>query len=139
MLLYSYSHVFTCIHIFIYSHTVENVKEPQNQLQPIFVSVDPVRDSIQQMEIYKQDFHPKMKFLTGTRDQIGDITKAYRVYFNKAVDTDQEEDDDDYLIDHSIVMYLLNPEGEFVDFFTQSAQVSDIIKRIRQSMTAPPS
>lgn len=75
------------------------------------------------------DFHPKFKMLTGTRDQVADITKAYRVYFSKA--DENEDDDDDYLVDHSIVMYLIGPDGEFLDFFTQSARVDDIVKKIK--------
>ena len=65
------------------------------------------------------DFHPKFVGLTGSPDQVEVATRAYRVYFNKA--DEHEEDEDDYLVDHSIVMYLINPEGEFEEFFTQSA------------------
>ena len=80
------------------------------------------------MNYYKKDFHPAFRMLTGTPGQIEAIAKAYRVYFNKAMD--EEEDEEDYLIDHSIVMYLIDEHGEFVDFFSQSATVKDIVKRI---------
>ena len=62
-----------------------------------------------------------------TPDQVEVATRAYRVYFNKA--DEHEEDEDDYLVDHSIVMYLINPEGEFEEFFTQSAESDEIVKR----------
>ncbi|CAH0516524.1 unnamed protein product [Peronospora belbahrii] len=88
-----------------------------------------LRDTIAQMQIYKADFHPKFKMLTGTRDQIAEITKAYRVYFSKADEND--DDEDDYLVDHSIVMYLVGPDGEFLDFFTQAARVDDIVAKIK--------
>ncbi|KUF95758.1 hypothetical protein AM588_10006846 [Phytophthora nicotianae] len=91
--------------------------------------LDPKRDTIAQMQAYKADFHPKFKMLTGTRDQVADITKAYRVYFSKA--DENEDDDDDYLVDHSIVMYLVGPDGEFLDFFTQAARVDDIAAKIK--------
>ncbi|KAG6611142.1 SCO1 family protein [Phytophthora cinnamomi] len=81
------------------------------------------------MQAYKADFHPKFKMLTGTRDQVADITKAYRVYFSKA--DENEDDDDDYLVDHSIVMYFVGPDGEFLDFFTQVARVDDIAAKIQ--------
>lgn len=99
------------------------------EVVPLFVTVDPRRDTIEQMQAYKQDFHPRFKMLTGTRDQVADIAKAYRVYFSKA--DENEEDDDDYLVDHSIVMYLVGLNGEFLDFFTQSARVDDIAKKIK--------
>lgn len=50
------------------------------------------------------DFHPKILYLTGTKDQVAKIAKAYRVYFSKA----DEEDEDNYLVDHSIVLYLVS-------------------------------
>ncbi|GMF13744.1 unnamed protein product [Phytophthora lilii] len=99
------------------------------EVVPLFVTVDPRRDTVEQMQAYKADFHPKFKMLTGTRDQVADITKAYRVYFSKA--DENEDDDDDYLVDHSIVMYLVGPDGEFLDFFTQNARVDDIAAKIK--------
>lgn len=52
-------------------------------LQPLFISVDPARDTLRQLRHYKQDFHPDMVFLTGTRDQVEVATRSYRVYFSK--------------------------------------------------------
>jgi protein SCO1 len=43
---------------------------------------------------------------------------------------ENEDDDDDYLVDHSIVMYLMSPDGEFLDFFTQKMEAADIVERI---------
>ncbi|CAE7534626.1 Sco1, partial [Symbiodinium microadriaticum] len=101
-------------------------------LKPVYISVDPARDTISQLKHYSQDFHPSFSFLTGTRDQIERATRAYRVYFSKV---DQNDDvDEDYLVDHSIVLYLLDPDGEFVEFYTQSMQVSDIVQSIAKHM-----
>ncbi|CAI5716738.1 unnamed protein product [Hyaloperonospora brassicae] len=104
------------------------------EVVPLFVTVDPRRDTIKQMQVYKADFHPKFKMLTGTQDQVADIAKAYRVYFSKADEND--EDEDDYLVDHSIVMYLVGPDGEFLDFFTQAARVDDIVAKIKTYIKA---
>ncbi|GLE04055.1 hypothetical protein PINS_up012966 [Pythium insidiosum] len=104
-------------------------EENAPEVLPLFITVDPNRDTIAQMLEYKKDFHPSFKMLTGTRDQVADITKSYRVYFSKADEND--DDDDDYLVDHSIVMYLVGPDGQFLDFFTQSARVDDIVKKIK--------
>lgn len=93
----------------------------------MLISVDPARDSIGQIDYYLKDFNKKFVGLTGTSDQIEEATRAYRVYFNKA--NEHEEDDEDYLVDHSIVMYLINPEGEFEEFFTQSAEIEEVIER----------
>lgn len=62
-----------------------------------------------------------IEYLTGTKDQVAKAAKAYRVYFSK---TEEHDDDEDYLVDHSIVIYLLAPDGDFLDFFTQRTTVS---------------
>ncbi len=79
--------------------------------------------------------------LTGTPDQVGRVAKAYRVYFAAV---DRTEEDDDYLgayrarnesaVDHSIVMYLINPRGEFVDFYTQREEAPEIARRIEERL-----
>jgi protein SCO1/2 len=43
---------------------------------------------------------------------------------------ENESDDEDYLVDHSIVLYLISPEGEFLEFFTQKMQITDIVDKI---------
>ena len=97
---------------------------------PLFVSVDPPRDTVGQMKFYSQDFHKKIQYLTGTKEQVAAASKAYRVYFSKA--NENEDDDDDYLVDHSIVFYLLDPQGNFKEFFTQRMQVNDIVSKIEE-------
>jgi protein SCO1 len=123
-------------------------------VKPVFISVDPARDTIDQLKYYSQgpflflslslslslsqtyllslDFHPSFSFLTGTKQQIDQAARAYRVYFSK-VDKD-EEGEEEYLVDHSIVLYLVDPQGEFLDFFTQGMTVSDISDKIVAEM-----
>lgn len=99
-------------------------------LQPLFISVDPSRDSVGQLRHYSKDFHPSFVFLTGTSDQVAVATRAYRVYFSKANETVDIDGEEDYLVDHSIVLYLISPEGEFLDFYTQRMHVSEISDKI---------
>lgn len=103
-------------------------KEGIAELKPLFISVDPRRDTVGQMKHYGQDFHKDFEYLTGTEEQLKAVTKAYRVYFSKA--NENVDDDEDYLVDHSIVLYLVSPEGEFLDFFTQRMNVKEIVARI---------
>ncbi|GAB5031572.1 sco1 family protein [Nannochloropsis oceanica] len=103
-------------------------KEPRlPMVRPVFISVDPDRDNVGQLRHYAQDFHPRILYLTGTQEQLAKVTKGYRVYFSKA----DEEDEENYLVDHSIVLYLIGPDGSFLDFFTQSMQPTDIVNRIK--------
>lgn len=104
-------------------------KSGVKSVKALFVSVDPARDTIAQLRHYGQDFHKDFVFLTGTSDQIASAARAYRVYFSKA---NEGEDEEDYLVDHSIVFYLLSPTGEFLEFFTQRALVDDMVQKIKQ-------
>lgn len=97
-------------------------------LRPLFVSLDPRRDTIQQLRAYAADFDPRLRFLCGAPEQIKVASKAYRVYSSVAA---PPEGDDDYLLDHSIVLYLNGPDGKFLDFFTQSTTPRDIAEKIK--------
>eukprot|EP01047_Picozoa_sp_COSAG01_P077483 COSAG01_NODE_13968_length_1513_cov_1.596181_2_plen_140_part_00 len=77
-------------------------------VRPVLITVDPRRDSVEKMRSYIQQFHPRMHGLTGTAAQVRAVTKAYRVYFNPTND-----DDENYLVDHSIIAYLPPPPPPF--------------------------
>lgn len=105
---------------------------PGGSLETLFISVDPQRDTLEQLRAYAQDFHPTIRYLTGTKEQVAEVTKAYRVYFIKA--NENEQDDEDYLVDHSTVLYLVGPTGEFLDFFTSSTTAPDIASKIQSRL-----
>ena len=81
------------------------------------------------------DFHPRLEGLTGTPQQVGRIAQAYRVYFSDVMHRD-DDDDDDYIVDHSIVVYFVGPDGEFVDFFPQLAEAPEIADRVAKHIRA---
>lgn len=110
--------------------------ELAKKLVPLFVSVDPARDSIGALESFGKDFHPDYIFLTGSPVQVQEMAKKYRVYVSKA---DVSEDGEDYLVDHSIVVYFHNDKGELVDCFTQSMRPSDVVEKVIERMTFKPS
>mmetsp|Transcript_25194 Transcript_25194/g.27499 ORF Transcript_25194/g.27499 Transcript_25194/m.27499 type:complete len:257 (+) Transcript_25194:24-794(+) len=107
----------------------------KGQIQPIFISVDPSRDTLEQLRFYGQDFHKDFVYLTGTKDQVAKAARAYRVYFSKAIDVDLDSEEE-YLVDHSIVLYLNSPTGEFLDFFTQRMTVDDVVAKIAKYIEA---
>ena len=111
--------------------TLIEQRNAKAKLTPIFITLDPYRDSCAQVGAYVKDFHPKMVGLTGTPAQIGKAAKKFRVYF---AEVDHEEGQDDYLVDHSIVMYLMGPDGEFIDFFTQFATANEVADKIEKIM-----
>ncbi|KAK9837082.1 hypothetical protein WJX81_001284 [Elliptochloris bilobata] len=87
-------------------------KEHGYQVQPVFISIDPERDDPPRVAKYVQQFHPRLIGLTGPLDQVKAAARAYRVYYTKTSD-----DTKDYLVDHSIIMYLVDPNGDFATFF----------------------
>lgn len=104
------------------------------KIQPIFVSVDPARDSLRALREYAKDFHPSYVFLTGSPEQVQQMAKKYRVYVSKA----DETEDGDYLVDHSIVVYFHDDTGDLADCFTQSMRPKDVVEKIVERMTFVP-
>lgn len=100
--------------------------------KPVFVTIDPNRDTIGQLKYYSQDFDPRFTWLTGPSSQIQEIAKSYRVFTGKV--DEGEEDDGDYLVDHSSFMYLIDPSGECIDFYGKSQHVEDIARSINRHM-----
>lgn len=79
---------------------------------PVFISIDPERDTPELLREFTEYMHPKMIGLTGTPEQVKAASQAYKTYYKV-----QEADDEYYLIDHSTFTYLVFPEEGFVDFF----------------------
>lgn len=104
--------------------------EMAKKIVPLFVSVDPARDSLKALKAYSKDFHPDYIFLTGAPTQVQQMAKKYRVYVSKA----DESPDGDYLVDHSIVVYFHDDTGDLADCFTQSMRPTDIVEKIVERM-----
>jgi protein SCO1/2 len=106
-------------------------KEYGRVFQPVFISVDPARDTRAQVARYLADFHPRFVGLTGPHETVKSVCKAYRVYFSTPPDADPKGD---YLVDHSIFIYLMDPKGEFVEAFGQATTVDEVVGRVRKEM-----
>ncbi|KAF8728332.1 hypothetical protein AX14_006775 [Amanita brunnescens Koide BX004] len=99
--------------------------------QPIFISVDPARDTPSQVKQYLQEFHPSYIGLVGSYEDTKAICRQYRVYFSTPPNADPKGD---YLVDHSIFVYLMDPEGKFVEAFGQSVGADQITEKIAQAV-----
>ena len=100
-------------------------------VQPIFISVDPARDTLPQMTRYVSDFHPRLIGLAGDYATTKATCKAYRVYFSTPPGT---KPGDDYLVDHSIFFYFMDPNGNFVDAFGKSTTEADVVERVKREI-----
>ncbi|KAF2757378.1 SCO1 protein [Pseudovirgaria hyperparasitica] len=92
---------------------IDIVKQKKgNILKAVFISCDPWRDSPEVVKKYLAEFHPDIVGLTGDYDNVKAVCKAYRVYFSTPPELKPGQD---YLVDHSIYFYLMDPEGDFVE------------------------
>jgi protein SCO1/2 len=102
-----------------------------DQLVPIFVTVDPERDSVEKLALYVKSFHPKLIGLTGTEEQVKAMAKAYRVYFKKIPD---EKTPDAYSVDHSAFFYLMDENGRYLRHFSHSVDPDTLAAELAKSL-----
>jgi len=105
------------------------------KIQPVFVSVDPERDTPEVLRSYVENFGPRLIGLTGTPEEIAATAKAYRVYYAKA---GGETSPDAYLVDHSSIIYLMGPDGRFVKHFPYTTDVARLTAELKEAVTASP-
>lgn len=84
-----------------------------DRVQPLFITVDPERDTVPHLAEYVGLFHPRLAGLTGTPDQIRAVARAFRVYYARA----RSDDPRYYAMDHSSFVYLMGPDGAFLTVF----------------------
>ena len=104
------------------------------QVVPIFVTLDPERDTPGNVATYVQNFSPNLVGLTGTPEQIKAVADAYKIYYKKVPVPDSEMG---YVVDHSGFVYLMDPDGKYVTHFAhttaEQAMVDDLRKHIAES------
>ena len=100
--------------------------------QPIFVSIDPKRDTPQVIREYLSEFHPRIMGLVGDKQMTDEMARTFRVYY--AIPDEPGMSNEDYLIDHSIIMYLMSPEGKFVDYTTKEFSWNEIYTKLLRRM-----
>ncbi|GAA5852289.1 hypothetical protein JCM5353_004592 [Sporobolomyces roseus] len=108
---------------------VKSISESNSiDILPVFITCDPARDDIKAVKTHVRDFHPSLVGLTGPYDDIKKTCKAYRVYFSTPPNAKATED---YLVDHSIFFYLMDPKGKFVDAFGRSMGAREVESKVK--------
>ncbi|KAI7895901.1 SCO1/SenC-domain-containing protein [Mucor mucedo] len=105
---------------------VDEVKKEfgKDVLIPIFITCDPLRDTADVVKAYVQDFHPDLIGFTGSPEELKSVARAFRVYTFTPPDVKAT---DDYLVDHSIFFYLMDPEGNFVDCYARDTTPEEVL------------
>lgn len=112
--------------------------EDADDVYPLFITVDPERDTAEALAGYVGKFHPALVGLTGNPEQIEAVAKAYRVYYAKAHPEGVEKGGDhlggDYLMDHSTTTYVMGRDGGFRQAVSQGSSAEDLAAAIRQHL-----
>ncbi|WP_247118938.1 SCO family protein [Kordiimonas marina] len=100
-------------------------------LQPIFISIDPERDTVKEMAEYVPQFYPRLLGLTGTPEEIAKVAKEYKVYYKKRV----VKDSDGYLMDHQSMIFVMGPDGKFQRIFSSRNTPDQMVAALRPVLT----
>ena len=106
-----------------------------DRIQPVFVSVDPARDTPEVLKAYVENFGPRLMGLTGTPEQIAGIARAYRVFYAKASGSSSSTD---YLMDHSSIIYLMGPDGRFVKHMPYTTDTVKLAAELKETLRTSP-
>jgi cytochrome oxidase Cu insertion factor (SCO1/SenC/PrrC family) len=98
------------------------------RVQPLFVTVDPERDTAEHLAEYVKLFHPRLIGLTGSLEAIRRAAEAYKVYFAK-VPVGKEAND--YTVDHTAFIYLMDRDGNYLGFFPPGTSADRMVEIIR--------
>ena len=108
---------------------LQNISEALNildckakEVQAIFITIDPNRDTINTINDYKKNFHPSFIMLTGNHKQIDEAKKSYKVYSSIKNNYD--------IIDHSSIIYLMDKSGNFIANFNHETPPKEIVETI---------
>jgi len=101
------------------------------RVQPIFITVDPERDTVEQLATYGASFHPRLLLLTGSAEQVKAAATAYRVYSARVEGSDAT----DYLMDHTSIVYLMGPDGRFLTHFPQGTPPERMAEVLRERLS----
>jgi len=106
----------------------EQSPEKAAAVLPVFITIDPERDTVDALAGYAEHFHPRFLALTGSTEEVAAAAKAYRIYYQKV----EEPGASDYLMDHSSIIYLMGPDGGYLTHFTHATTVDELAKDLAE-------
>jgi protein SCO1/2 len=113
----------------VMSASLDALGPKADSVVPIFITLDPERDTQAAMAAYVKNFGPRFVGLTGSSEQIAAAAKAYRVAYSKF---QQDKTSSDYGIDHSALVYLMGKNGEYITHFAYGTPASQITETLRR-------
>jgi protein SCO1/2 len=107
--------------------------EEQARVRGLFVSVDPQRDTPQQLARYAAYFHPNILGVTGHPDQVANAARLYGAVYRRV---DQGSSSLGYMVDHSADTYVIDRQGRWVHTFPHATTPTDILTKVRELLAA---
>lgn len=107
------------------AEVVDVLAESNISVTPVFISIDPKRDTPEVVGDFAENLHERMIGLTGSPEQVKAASQAYRTYYKA-----HDGDDDYYLVDHSTFSYLVLPDHGFVEFFRRETSVDEMVETV---------
>ncbi|WP_343080457.1 SCO family protein [Ostreiculturibacter nitratireducens] len=107
------------------AEAVDALEEMGHEVTPVFISVDPGRDTPEVLKEWTDYIHPRMIGLTGTPEEIKSVAQVYKTFYN----VPKNPEDEYYLVDHMTHTYLMLPDYGFVEFFGREVPPEDMAKR----------
>ncbi|CAI8414455.1 MAG: SCO family protein [PS1 clade bacterium] len=108
---------------------IEAFENSSPQVTPVFVTVDPARDTPEALKQYVSHFHPRLQGWTGSEEQIAAAMRSFKVYRARV---DDPTVPDGYTIDHSSIFYLMDPNGNFLAHFDHAVTPEKLAKTLTQ-------
>lgn len=102
---------------------LERIGTKADQIQPIFISLDPARDTVDELKSFIGNFYPDFIALTGAPEAVDQAAKSAKVFYQRVEDPASAGG---YVIDHSSIIYLFGPDGRLVKFFTHQDTVESL-------------
>ena len=102
-------------------------------MQPLFITVDPERDTAAHLADYVPLFHPRLIGLTGNAEAIRKVADTYKVYYARA----PLKDASDYTVDHTAYIYLMDRDGNYLGFFPPGTSADRMVEVIRPRLAEP--
>lgn len=109
----------------VMSAALDKMGPGADRIVPVFISVDPARDTPQVLKAYLSAFGPRFVGLTGSEEEISETTKAYRVYVQAHKDQGES-----YTVDHSGVVYLMDRSGAFLANYSLDASPDELAAQL---------
>lgn len=114
------------------AHALNQLSGDADKVAAMFITVDPARDTPEKLKAYVAGFDPRILGLSGTEQQVAAAAAAYQVYYAKG----EQVDEHDYVMDHSSLIYLMGPDGGFLNTFPEDVDPDTMVKAILTQINA---